>query len=359
MGATAATVVSWLRRPSSAPGRDAAAGVTLWNAVGVIAAFSAAGASVAWIVPGVVGVIAMLVHPRLLRSSASAAALLGALPCAMTLVVWIPLVHAVQLAFGPSPPFFIAGLWALTSWMMPVADAGKSASSRTSRTVWTAALVVLTVAAASRPHFSEDAPQPLSLVRVERHAGDGAAVAQLAWGGWGARASLPDVVREGETWRAPERASPADAPLRRWLGGGTWSVRDERHTSTPPPRVQISRRAPDLLKIVVRSRRAATALALDVEGADIVEVDGHRLERPTPQMTVFGPPDHASTFIVKAAGPVTFTAADVRFDVHPVDEDRVARRPRWAAPRQWGDRHVVTVTTRAEGATDETLEPQP
>ena len=37
-------------------------GVTLWNAVGVIVAFSAAGASVAWIVPGLVSVIALLLH---------------------------------------------------------------------------------------------------------------------------------------------------------------------------------------------------------------------------------------------------------------------------------------------------------
>ena len=52
MGVAAAATPSWLRGTSSAPARDAAAGVTLWNAVGVIVAFSAAGASVAWIVPG-------------------------------------------------------------------------------------------------------------------------------------------------------------------------------------------------------------------------------------------------------------------------------------------------------------------
>ena len=103
------------------------------------------------------------------------------------------------------------------------------------------------------------------------------AVARLAWGGWGVEASLPDEVREGETWRAPQRARRT--PSRRWLGGGTWRV-DTRATLHPSASGGDLSTPPDLLEDRGAIRRAATALALDVEEADIVEVDGHRSSVP-------------------------------------------------------------------------------
>ncbi len=270
----------------------------------------------------------------------------AALPGMVAIVVMVPLFHAVDLAFGPSPAPALAVLACLILWACPTPalPATRSMSMRKRLVAPLLLVALVSLWTLQAPVFDDDSPQPLSLVRVKRVATGEASTAMIAWGGWGARAALPSAVDEGRGWRPRADPAPDTEELVKRLHSGTWHHRAVRPSTTPPPRLSSEHRDDHTTLLTVQSRRGAHTLGVELldPGAAILEVDGYPIASKPRSLTLFGARDGAASILVRRVGAtLECTIEDVVSGAHPLDAARISARPSWASPRQWGDRHVV------------------
>ena len=324
-------------------------GVTTWTVIALAIAIAASSAAVMWMVPAFLATIAVWMIPAPDRPRGLASTLVVAASGCLSICVWIPLVYALDLSFGPSPTPWLGVLAGALGWLFPSPphDDHDGRATRPISRIWEGlALVALTVAAGSVAPFSSDAPQPLSLVRVEAHGRDGDAAAALAWGGWGPDAPRPVEIDSGQSWGTFQDL-PRDMPphLRQVLLGAPWHLHAVPVSSTPPPRIEATRLDATTVLVSLTARRGGHITTLGLQNANdrIVDVDGHPMENATPRaVTVFGAIHHTATFTVEHVGDtIELWGAETVLGVHALDRARSETRPAWTAPRQTGDHHTV------------------
>lgn len=349
VGIVLSSLVAWwwcasLSRPHDALPQKA--GLALLATLAFALSWTAPGASPVFILAPAFAMAGDLMFRRRASAHPLLYTFTTCLPATVAMIVLVPTFHAFDLAFGPSPAPMLAVFASVILWTCPTpwcSDLRLNSAIR--RGLLSLPLFVLVSAWSIQvPAFNDDAPQALSLHRIKAVTPNAEPVAILAWGGWGPRAPLPDAVAEDTTWSTLQETEEDLRALTRRLPGGVWYQRPTTPSSAPPPKLDYEFRDDGTSVLTIRSRRGANMLVLDLDdsGASIVEVDGEPVPGETSSLTLFGARDGAATIVVRRVdSTLRCTVADIVSGAHPLDAERLAARPSWASPRQWGDRHVV------------------
>jgi hypothetical protein len=169
----------------------------LWSLLALLSSLVVPGLSIAFVLPAATGLASLAIASRALRNkteiTTSGALLMSLGPC-MAILVWVPLIYGVELAFGLGVPAGVLGLQALLlTTLAPLLLVTRGARTRP---LWLA-LAVVTLGfgfyASRQPEFSAIYPQPLNIVLHEDRREEAAATRWIAHA-WDMGEGLPPAL---------------------------------------------------------------------------------------------------------------------------------------------------------------------